>query len=160
DVHLAEVASCHQILTLVLGEPAAVPPTAKERMYDLVKGPEAIPFRKASMAGANASTSASGDHDADDMFLLGLPGYRRGSWLRWALPLAGVVLLAVIGIALWQSVLGVQQPKPPERVASRGDSPDKKDPTKPDDTKDVIKDGQKTEADPIKKKNEPESGGQ
>jgi len=31
---------------LVLGEPALVPPTAKSRMYGLVKGPESIPFRK------------------------------------------------------------------------------------------------------------------
>jgi hypothetical protein len=115
DVHLAEVAACHQILTLVLGEPAVVPQTAKARMYGLVRGREAIQTRKA--AGAHTSAPTSEDADADEMFLLGLPFYRRGSWLRWALPIAAVLLFVGGGIALWQSIRGLQPSTTPNQVA-------------------------------------------
>src|SRR5262245_51333546 len=71
DVHLAEVAACHQILTLILGEPANVPIVASQRMYSLVKGPEAIPFRKPASAARSEVERAVEPREVDESLRLG-----------------------------------------------------------------------------------------
>ncbi|HLJ11972.1 MAG TPA: hypothetical protein VKU82_12325 [Planctomycetaceae bacterium] len=63
DVHLAEAAACHQILTLALGEPVEVSPQTRERMYAL--GPAAAKMTVGASDGQGSNGLAS--HAIDDV---------------------------------------------------------------------------------------------
>ena len=103
DVHLAEVAAAHQILALVLGEPALVPPTAKTRMYGLVKGPESIPFRKPTNPSVADREEAPDSDDVDETLRMGLPSLGgQGKWKQNLLLIGGGFAAAVIlGLAIF-----------------------------------------------------------
>jgi hypothetical protein len=107
DVHLAEVAAAHQILTLFLGQPAAVPPTAQQRMVGLVKGPEADASRKARPADIEAFPDyVDLSDEADEALLLGMPSYlRRHAWARRLAPVGAILgLIVLLFVALWQLI--------------------------------------------------------
>ncbi|MBI3823212.1 MAG: hypothetical protein HY289_11115 [Planctomycetes bacterium] len=130
DVHLAEVAACHQILTLVLGEPALVPPTAKQRMYGLVKGPESIPFRKPSKSANqkdDQDLSSELEPDTDDTLRMGVPPVGANNRNIYLIAGGGVLAACLLVFALWQLLSGTNtpvnpgDPKSPEQIAKGDD---------------------------------------
>ena len=102
DVHLAEVAACHKILTMVMGHPISVEDSLRERMYEL----GATKTEPATTAGASASPvpqMTSGIGSTDDVTGLeeGLPEYltrSQGKGKIWSTLL--VVIIAGVWIGL------------------------------------------------------------
>jgi len=105
DVHLAEVASCHQILALVLGEAAETDPASRQRMYQL-PSLEAAEAEAPATSAAAETTSGDGESANEPAgqkprrkptvpdYLREPPKKRR--FLPVAVALAAVALLAVI----------------------------------------------------------------
>lgn len=99
DVHLAEVACCHHILTLVLGEPAEVDPVSRQRMYGLIhQSEEKAAAGAAAAEGAAVGAAAGADEPKTTRPAPEVPDYLREptsgrSMVGWIL--AALVLIAV-----------------------------------------------------------------
>lgn len=131
DVHLAEVAACHQILTLVLTEQVIVPPTAVRRMYALVKGRESMPNRRSGksipVGGMPGDPKAAFD-DSDAPYLLGMSAYSRSQpialrILKWAAVAALVVGFGIASYMAWPPPRTHSAPTDPDTAAAPTSKP-------------------------------------
>ena len=113
DVHLAEVASCHHVLTMVLGEPAEIAADVRERMYALPNELESgkalriepahqaqpeTPSPSAVLPPAPAPPVAPVERATEIPDYLRAAGKARRSRIRW---IAAVIFLVMVSFAAY-----------------------------------------------------------
>lgn len=133
DMHLAEVASCHHVLTMVLGEPAEVDPELKSQMYKLagqdtggqklrIEPTHAASTAAAPVAAPPVQTAAPTAPPQPEPMLVvpdELPDYLKEAAAakrrsrRWAI---GTIAVAVGLIGLW--LANPPAPELPEEMAA------------------------------------------
>jgi hypothetical protein len=132
DKHLSEVASCHQILTLVLGKAADVPAELRQRIYSLgdptqavPQGPPAPPVTAAHPVEAKTVAAPNGKPHAAAA-KLEVPAYLRSgneaSFWPFAL-VAGLALAVTLGI-LWKSGMLDKMNRGNQNIAAAPESGD------------------------------------
>ncbi|MEX0677989.1 MAG: hypothetical protein WD063_12985 [Pirellulales bacterium] len=92
EIHLAEVASCHQILTLVLGEPAEIAVETRERLYALAAHVDSSPVEEAKAPVKAPAAAIPPAPPITKRPKLEVPEYLRESRWRWW-PVAALVLV-------------------------------------------------------------------
>lgn len=108
DVYLAEVSSCHQIMTSG-NETMKVPPLARQRMVNLVKGPEAQPLKVVPRQARpskpplwDVSDSAPAHEDENQALLEPLyHNILETRWRRGLLSVAAILLVTFIGFVVF-----------------------------------------------------------
>jgi len=130
DMHLAEVASCHHVLTMVLGEPADIDIDVRQRMYELSENqgkvqqlriePAHVAPSQAAPQPAVAEVVAAPPTARADSPVVEVPDYLRAataSRQRGKRLAMAAALLIVAGIAGFFVTGGFKEAVPPDEIA-------------------------------------------
>ena len=120
DAHLAEVAGCHQILTLVLGKPADVPESLREKVYAMGNAEKAAAAVAKSDSRANRAAATNGRAAAVARGPAEVPDYLRGSRQTGFWQILGTVAIAFLIGALLLRMMGPFNSSHPVLALVRG----------------------------------------